>query len=244
MLFRSRGGSVRLSTTRQEGEGAATSGVSFFEEVMGASSPSLVGDNRAVFSLVLSQEGSTLVERSLEGGFSPVGVVYELSALALRPAFQVRLVAEYSRVYEHFEVQVGLRARVGRTATAVEIGDAYQRLVEEGAIHVEVLEFTDDADLKARSQAALEWFKGEVTKEFFQTALQPPSFAGTAAFTELNNLFSALQNGQPAAAPTPPLTAPPPPPSPPTGPSSGGPAGGGPAGGGRDRPSPSSGRGK
>jgi hypothetical protein len=210
-----RGGSVRLSTSKEGGEEASSSGFTFFEEVLGASSPTLVGDNRAVFSIVLSQEGATLVEQALKTGLSPVGVVYELNALAMRPAFQVKVTAEYSRVYEHFESTVGIRARVGRTATAAEIGDAYQRLVETGAIHVEVLEFTDDADLKARSQAAVDWFKGEITKEFFQTSLQPPSFAaGGSGFAELNSLFSALQNGQPNAPTTPPLSATPPAPSP------------------------------
>ncbi|MBK9649184.1 MAG: hypothetical protein IPO67_29235 [Deltaproteobacteria bacterium] len=170
-----RGGSVRLSTSKTEEEGAANAGFSFFEEVLGASTPTLVGDNRAVFSIVLTQEGATLVQRALQTGLSPVGVIYELNALGMRPAFQVKVTAQYQRVYEEFEVQMGLRSRVGRTATAVEISDASQRLIDSGAVKVEVLEFTDDADLKKRSEAAVDWFKNELLKDFFKPVLQPPA---------------------------------------------------------------------
>jgi|GEM_PF-6630445 len=205
-----KGGSVRLSTTKTGEETGPASGFSFFEEVLGASTPTLVGDNRSIFSVVLSQEGATLVEQALQSRLSPVGVIYELTALALRPAFQVKLTAEYSRVYEHFESEMGLRTRVGRIAAAVEIGEAYEKLVESGHVHVDVLEFTDDADHALRSKAALDWFKTEITAQFFKAVLTPPSTAAGGAFTRLNGLFTALQNGQAGAPPTPPLAATPP----------------------------------
>jgi len=203
-----RGGTVRLSTTKKATEaegGGATSGFAFFEEVLGATVPTLLGDNRAVFSIVLTQEGATLIEAALASGISPVGVIYELNTLAMRPAFHVKAVAEYSRIYEHFEMEMGIRSRVGRTAMAAEINDAWQKLVEIGAVKIEVLQFTDDDDLRKQATDALAWFQNELLKDFFKSNLQPPSFmargSGQGMLAQLNTLFGALQSGQ-AGAPT------------------------------------------
>lgn len=205
-----RGGTVRLSTTKKATEeegGGASSGFAFFEEVLGATVPTLLGDNRAVFSIVLTQEGATLIEEALKTGISPVGVIYELNTLAMRPAFHVKVVAEYSRIYEHFELEMGIRSRVGRTAMAAEINDAWQKLVELGAIRIEVLQFTDDDDLKKQAADALAWFQTELLKDFFKSNLQPPSFmargSGQGMLAQLGTLFGALQSGQAGASSTP-----------------------------------------
>ena len=53
------------------------------ETILGATIPSLAGDNTALFSLTLSQEGATILEAALEEGMTPVGVVYNLKFTAL-----------------------------------------------------------------------------------------------------------------------------------------------------------------
>ena len=176
-----RSGSCRLSITKDaaDSESAAENeprGLNFFEEVYGASKPSLFGFNRATFTVILSQEGATLFEAALKAGISPIGVLYDLKFLALAPAFNVKITADYKRIYTHLETEFGARGQIYMVSLAADIGLAFQKLRDEGAIKVEVLNFSDDEDIRNQSKEAFDWFKTELLNEFFQSALQPPSF--------------------------------------------------------------------
>lgn len=222
-----RKGSVRLSISKDTAEAPdappdAPRGLTFFEETYGATEPSLFGFNRATFAIILSQEGATLLEAGMRSGISPIGVIYDLEFLGLRPAFNVKITAEYHRIYEHLEVQFGARGQIYAVALAVDIAAAFQKLRDEGAIKVEVLNFTDDEDLTKKADEAFNWFKTELLKDFFKSSLEPPSFmrqggpGGLAG--QLQQLLGALggsdtttpspQRGQPTT--TPPTSAPPP----------------------------------
>ena len=136
-----RKGSVRLSISKDaaDADGAAANeprGLTFFEEVYGTSKPSLFGFNRATFSLILSREGATLFEAALRAGISPVGVIYDLEFLGLRPAFNVRITADYRRIYDHLEVEFGARGQIQMVSLAAEIAAAFQKLRDEGHIKV------------------------------------------------------------------------------------------------------------
>ncbi len=205
-----RKGSVRLSIMKDaaEAEGAQPDepkGFRFFEEVYGTSMPSIVGFNRATFAVALSQEAATLFEAGLRSGISPIGVIYDLEFLGLRPAFNVRITAEYHRIYDHLEAEFGARGQIQAVSLGVDIGVAFQKLRDEGAIKVEVLKFTDDDDLRKQADEAFNWFKTDLLKEFFQTAMQPPSFMNRTnsggLLGQLTNLLGALgssQQGTPA----------------------------------------------
>lgn len=197
-----RKGSVRLSITKEAGEesGADASIVSnqFFEEVYGTSKPSLFGFNRATFSVVLTRQAATLFEAALREGISPIGVIYDLEFLGLRPAFHVHITAEYKRIYDHLEVEFGARGSIGVVSLAAEIDAAFQKLRDSGAIKVEIQNFTDDEDLRRQSEAAFDWFKKDLLKDFFKTALEPPTFmkrtASQGLLGQLQSLFGALRS--------------------------------------------------
>ncbi|HSR51440.1 MAG TPA: hypothetical protein VLV83_11470 [Acidobacteriota bacterium] len=199
-----RKGSVRLSISKDAADADDApddepKGVNFFEEVMGASKPSLFGFNRATFGVMLSQEGAVLMEAALRSGISPVGVIYDLEFLALRPAFNVVITAEYKRIYNHLEVEFGARGQVGPVSLAADIGAAFQKLRDEGAIRVEVQNFTDDEDLRKKADEAFDFFKTQLLKDFFKSSLQPPSFmtrqAGQGLLGQLQGLFGSLTSG-------------------------------------------------
>ena len=127
-----RSGTVRLSITKDTAEApGATSdapkGVSFFEEVYGTSKPSLLSDNRATFGVMLDHEGALLMEAALKSGISPIGVIYDLEYLGMRPAFNVKITADYTRIYDHLEMQFGIKGGVGPISAAVDIGLAGAR---------------------------------------------------------------------------------------------------------------------
>jgi hypothetical protein len=201
-----RKGSVRLSIAKDTAEAPGAppdqpKGMSFFEEIYGATTPSLFGFNRATFGVVLPQEGATMVEAALRSGISPIGVLYNLELLGLRPAFNVKITAEYHRIYDHLEAQFGARGQIYAVALGVDIAAAFQKLRDDGAIKVEVMQFTDDDNLRKQSDAAFDWFKTQLVNDFFKSSLNPPGFmsqsnGGGGLLGQLQSLLGNLGGTQ------------------------------------------------
>lgn len=174
-------GTVRLSIAKDvsaqpDSPAGSTPGAAFFEAVLGATKPSLVGDNRATFGVVLDHEGATMVEAALKAGMSPIGVIYDLEYLGLRPAFEVNIHADYKRIYTELDIQFGVKAAYGPIAVAADVDMVWQKLRENGSISVKVKKFTDDEDLRKRADAAFDWFKTQLMQDFFKTSMEPPMF--------------------------------------------------------------------
>lgn len=162
-------GKAFFAAALEEGDG-------FVEKLLGEITPDLVAGNRATFSVLLGEEGARLVEALLDvEGPNPLGVRYELEYAGLQPALDVRLRADYSRVYE--ELSWGFEIGVAYEGVGVRAGveSATQKLVESGAIQVEVLHFTDDADLQQRVDQAIQWFQDKILEDFFESSIQPPA---------------------------------------------------------------------
>lgn len=83
---------------------AAAQPTEFVTKIMGAGSPSLYGDNRAIFQASLTKKGAAALSGALDG-VTPIGVVYSLTFAGLQPAFNVRAKVEWSKVYDHFSEQ-------------------------------------------------------------------------------------------------------------------------------------------
>lgn len=160
-----RAGKAVFAAALQEGDG-------FVERMIGEVTPDLAGSCRAVFSLRVNEQGARLIDAMLEAdGPRALGVRYELEYLGLRPALRVKLRADYGRIYD--ELSWGFQVGVAYQGVGVRAGveSATKTLVENGAIEVEVLHFTDDADLRARVDEAVKWFQAELLEEFFETKL-------------------------------------------------------------------------
>src|SRR5215813_7262474 len=77
-------GTVKCIALNMQGSGGTTAAAakagSFnaVEEILGANTPSLQGDEEAAFSLTLSQEGSIILEQAYKQGTGPIGVIYDL----------------------------------------------------------------------------------------------------------------------------------------------------------------------
>ena len=163
------GGKAYLAAALQEGDG-------FVETLYGEVTPDLAATNRATFSAKLTQEGARLVEAlvSMEGP-NPLGVRYELEYAGLRPALDVRIHADFKRIYE--ELSWGFQIGVAYEGVGVRasVESATQKLRQSGAIQIEVLHFTDSADLHERVDTAVRWFQEKILNEFFKSSLQPPA---------------------------------------------------------------------
>ncbi len=196
---------IALNIQGAGGTAATTAAAGTFnavEKILGASVPSLDGLNTAAFSLTLSQEGATLLEEAFEKGTSPIGVIYDLKYTGMRPALEVKITADFKRVYDQFSV--GLDAQVYFVEAGIEAG--FEKLVQDGVIKIEVTNYTGDADLKDKEKWALDFFKDNLLKEWFQPTLSPGQLAGGGAKT--TPLEQVMKLGSELRPPTPP--APPP----------------------------------
>ena len=135
--------------------------------------PSLYGDNQAIFSVQLDQYGVAIIEESLKGVLQPIGVVYELDFLALRPAFNVRVTADWNRVQKHFEDTFSASVFFFST----QVSTVIDKLIEDQVIKIEVDTFIpegdDSANVISDRDKAVNEVKEMIMRTFFQPSLNP-----------------------------------------------------------------------
>ena len=96
--------------------------------------PSLYGDNQAAFSVQLDPEGVTVLEKAMEGEMSPIGIVYSLDYLALRPAYNVQINVNWDRVQKHMEESFS----VNTPFFGSQIDKIVDELIEKRLIEIQV----------------------------------------------------------------------------------------------------------
>jgi hypothetical protein len=129
-------GTVRCIALNLEGSGGTAvtapppGAFNAVTKILGATKPSLSGDETAAFSLVLDQEGAIILQKAFEQGTTPVGVIYELNYSGLTPDLHVKITADFSRIYNHFSA--GVEAQIYWVRAGIDAG--FEKLVQDGAI--------------------------------------------------------------------------------------------------------------
>lgn len=199
-------GTVQCVALNLQGEGgvaAEPAGPGSFnavEKILGAGVPSLQGDNTAAFSLTLSQEGAVILRKAFEQGTTPVGVIYDLKFTGMRPALNVEITADLSRVYD--QLSGGVEAQVYFVKAGIDA--AFEKLVQDGAIKIKVIDFTGEDDEKEKERWALDFFKDNLLRQWFEPTLAPGVISGGRP--EPESLSAVLQRGnamRPATTPAP-----------------------------------------
>src|SRR5262249_30104021 len=121
------------------GPGAATPDApdgppQFVTKIDQSAKPSLYGNNQATFSVALDQYGVTVLEQALQGEMSPIGVVYSLDYLALRPAYQVHVDVDWDRVQKHLDEHF----KVDVLVFSADIEKVVDSLIESRVIQIDV----------------------------------------------------------------------------------------------------------
>lgn len=173
-------GTVRCISLDLEGPGGTSSttppgAFRATEQILGATTPSLQGDNTAAFSLTLSQEGAIILEQAFHKGTTPVGVLYDLTFTGMRPALDVEITADLERVYRQFSVD--LSGQVYWFKASIEAG--FEKLVQDQAIQIKVLNATTDGDREQKEKWALDFFKDHLLTQWFTPTLTPGTLAGS-----------------------------------------------------------------
>ena len=146
----------------------------FVIKIQNAAKPALYGDNQATFSVQLDQYGATLLDQALRGQLAPIGVIYSLSFLGLRPAFNVRITADWNRVQSYLDTQYS----GGFLFFSTDIDKSVDKLIEDKVISIDESTYTTDSDLGTaaasdRDRAVAECYD-LVKTNFFESSLAPP----------------------------------------------------------------------
>lgn len=138
-----------------------------------AAKPALHGDNRAAFSVRLTQEGVTTLEAAMKGELSPIGIVYSLDYLGLRPAYHVSVRADWDMIQQHvaeheeFSVPLIYQSSIDRFVDTLEEA----RIIE---ITADTFILEDDGSaVIARRDQALDDVRDMITETFFEPTLDP-----------------------------------------------------------------------
>jgi len=197
-------GTVQIVMLDMQGSGGTTSAAPpgtfvAVEKILGAVSPSLYGDNDALFAVTLSEEGASILEAAFENDMAPVGGIYNLKFTGVRPALDVKITADLKRCYQSFSVGLDIHAYFA----SVGIDATFEKLRQDGAIKIEVVNLAGDQSSLQAEQQAMSLFKDQILSKWFEPSLSPTTAqAADAGIPPLPN--------QPAAGT-------PPPPHPPAG---------------------------
>ncbi len=125
-------GTVRLIAL--DADSTTTDHPKFVQSVLGAGVPSLDGDNRAIFSLSLSEDGTSFFLGVLKGAANarPVGVIYELEYVGLLPAYSLSITIDMKSSYEY----MGTRTSVNTLFFKADIETATEELKKRDSITI------------------------------------------------------------------------------------------------------------
>jgi hypothetical protein len=149
-------------------------GARFVENILGSTKPSLYGDNRAVFSMELSQEGALLMKASLQDpGATQIAVVYDLDYKGLMPAYRAKIKIHFQQSYSYLRTRFTMNTLYFKADLDAEM----EKLTKDGSIKIEEVDFTGmDATAAAASRDKLNQLaKDLATWAFFKPSLQPGS---------------------------------------------------------------------
>ena len=166
--------------------------------VLGAVSPSMVEPQDAVFSLVLNQEGTTILRKAFEQGATPVAAIYDLKYSVLTPDVHVEITADFDRIYTHFSA--GIEAQIYWLRAGIDAG--FEKLVQDGVIQIKVISFANADDREAKEKWALDFFKTDLLAKWFEPSLDLGQLKGPAQPEGLDGVLDRLKKLNPAGGTT------------------------------------------
>lgn len=166
-------GTVRVTALDSGRAGADGGGEPrFVEDLFASATPSLYGDERAVFTAELSKKGAVLMRAALEGeGATPIIVIYDLRFVGLLPAYDVKITIKFSQSYQHLRS----RAQMNTLWFKTDVDREMESLRKSGAIKIEevVYETETQEQTTARMERLNALAKELAQWTFFKPGLNP-----------------------------------------------------------------------
>lgn len=192
---------------------SAATGVRFIERILGAGQPSLDGDNRAIFSFSLTEDGAAFMLGVLNGNVNarPVGVIYTLEYVGLLPAYDLEITIDFKSSYEYTRQ----RFTLGTLLFRADVDNVIEALKQNQSIKIRetsrTIALSDPQAVRERQTRIDALVKDLATGALFQPSLTPgePRVRGdtitaadpstTAPTPAGSPVTAALQHGPSAA---------------------------------------------
>jgi len=186
-----REGTVKLmlldAVTPEEDEDPAKP-TDFVTQIMGTASPSLYGDNRAIFQARLSKKGVVALSGALDG-VTPIGVVYSLTFAGLQPAFNVKASVRWDKVYDHFSENEQMDFLFYES----DIQKSIDKLIEDRQITFETtIEGIGAEAMEADRQEVEKSVRQLIFEQFFEATLKRETAAGDEVVGEVTDALSEV----------------------------------------------------
>jgi len=189
-----REGSVKLmlldAVTPDEDDGrpAEAQPTEFVTKIMGAGSPSLYGDNRAIFQASLTKKGAIALQAALDG-VTPIGVVYSLTFAGLQPAFHVRAKVEWNKVVDHFSEQENADFLFYES----DIQKSIDSLVDDKVIEIESTTEGIGADaMESDREEAMKAIRQLIFDKFFEATFKRETAVGDSTSDEVVDTLTTI----------------------------------------------------
>src|SRR5829696_509141 len=167
--------STGAAATTAEGAPLVAHGPRFIENMLGSSSPSMDEQNRAIFSLSLTEDGAAFMLGALEGAPTArmVGAIYDLEYAGLLAAYDLEIEIDFKSSYEYTRSLFTL----GTLFFKAEVDNVVENLKREQHIRIKevsrTLELSTPEAVQARQAHIDQLVKDLATGALFQPALVP-----------------------------------------------------------------------
>lgn len=157
------------------GNPIVASGPRFIESILAAAQPSLDQDNRAIFSLSLSEIGAAFFMNVLNNDINarPVGVVYTLDYVGLLPAYDLEITIDVKSCYDYTRT----RFTLGTLLFQADIDNIVEELKSKDSITVKevarTLDLSKPEAIRERQNHIDQLVKELATGTLFQPSLVP-----------------------------------------------------------------------
>ena len=164
----------------------------FVTKIMGAGSPSLYGDNRAIFQASLTKKGAAVLSAALDG-VTPIGVVYSLTFAGLQPAFNIKARVDWQKVHDHFSEQEKLDLLFYES----DIQNSIDTFEDQRVIEIDVtIEGVGAEAMDAEREEVLNSVRQLIFDQFFEATFKRETAAGDSTGEEVTDTLTQIaQNG-------------------------------------------------
>jgi hypothetical protein len=142
----------------------------------GSGLPSLGGDNRASFQLLLDEQAAQLVDACLDAPDLPILVIYRMQLTGLRPSFSIKVEADWHKVYHDLEQ----RAMANVYYVSADVQSMVSKTLEADGVHIDETIYGAGPDAAGRAEAARKFLLEWVTNRLFTPFVDPSAAMANA----------------------------------------------------------------
>jgi hypothetical protein len=144
--------------------------------IVSAQSPSLIGNNTAIFSAKLTTDQSVILKAAFSEAQAPAAVAYNLEYTGITPALKVEVTANFKNIYNEFDTKFGINLPIPVTPPAtfwLGFDSVIKKLQQSQDLVIKITENLPDEETKKQKEWALQYVKEEILKSFFTASISP-----------------------------------------------------------------------